>query len=623
MKKVLFFVAALLFFVTAIANPSFADSEYTFKDVSETHWAKDEISSMVQLGVIEGYANNTFQPDKKITREEFAKLITSSFYLDLPPADEQPTFVDISVERWSFAAIEAAKDFLTGYYPPSGKAFFDPKGMATREDVAVALVKILGYQPNDLINEWILNRFRDEHLISPNVKTYIALAVENKLMVGDHNKNFNPEKGLTRSEAAVLLYRAIKGAVGDGQQELKLNVSAPETISSPSFYITGDTANNAKVYINNKEVEVTSGQFRIGFRLSEEGAYTYKITARIAGGKSETITKKVTFQKGAPSLEVTGVPEKTSKQVITVNWKVKDDNDAYPTVYVNGKKQSGSNNSSSTQISLEEGVNEITVEAENAAGKTTKVVKKVIFTGEGPQIVVQNVPNKTDKEYLTLNWTVTDANDNKPYVYLNDQLQYGSSSQIKLKKGSNVVTFKAVNKFGKVTEKSYTVVFENEGPTLKVNSIAATTDKQQLTISWTVNDQNDYSPIVTVNNSRMYDTQTSITLKPGLNTITVKATNSHGDSTEETLTVSFEPPAPTLTLKYAPETTNSESISLSWTVDDLNDYSPIVYVNDKVVSSNQLYVTLVSGKNTFKFVASNKFGKNTELIYNVTYNPVQ
>jgi len=68
--------------------------------------------------------------------------------------------------------------------PRSGKAFFDPTGSATREDVAVALVKTLGYQPDDLENENILMWYDDTASVSPNVKTYFALAVEKKLITG-------------------------------------------------------------------------------------------------------------------------------------------------------------------------------------------------------------------------------------------------------------------------------------------------------------------------------------------------------------------------------------------------------------------------------------------------------
>ncbi|MNH38748.1 hypothetical protein D3C79_998280 [compost metagenome] len=80
-----------------------------------------------------------------------------------------------------------------------------------------------------------------------------------------------------------------------------------------------------------------------------------------------------------------------------------------------------------------------------------------------------------------------------------------------------------------------------------------------------------------------------------------------------------------LTLGYAPETTQSSSITLDWSVTDLNDSSPKIYVNDMLMSSysNQTSVTLKPGENIFKIVASNSYGKTSEIIYKVIYKPAE
>ncbi len=49
-----------------------------------------------------------------------------------------------------------------------------------------------------------------------------------------------------------MLYRVIKNAAGDGKQTLTLNVDAPESTSSPTFYVTGDVTKGAAVSINNE-----------------------------------------------------------------------------------------------------------------------------------------------------------------------------------------------------------------------------------------------------------------------------------------------------------------------------------------------------------------------------------
>lgn len=700
MKKLLqSFAALFIVFSLAVPGLSSAADNSPFKDVGGTFWAKDEINNLAKLGIIGGYPDKTFKPGSPVTREEFAALIARAFYLDLPGSNATASFSDVSNSRWSFAAIEASKEFLTGYYTPSGKSFFDPTSNATREDVAVALVKALHYQPDELQDSDILDRFYDSDDVSPNIRTYMALAVEKKLITGYQNGMLKPGGSITRAESAAMLYRVIKGAAGDSQEQLVLNVSAPDTVSSPTFYISGDVTKGATVTINDKDVEVVQGQFRIGFRLEEEGTYTYTVSARLPGGKTQSVTKTIRYEKGAPVLTVTGVPESTDQRTIKVSWTVKDENDSNPIVTVNGERQSSYYNSAT--VELEEGDNTITVTATNSAGKSAEVVKHVVFQGGGPVLKVQDIPATVSKDSVTVSWIVTDKNDSYPKVYLNGELVYGTSSTVSLKEGANTITVKAVNSLGKSTVVTKTVVLSGGAPDLKVDPLPATTDKDSITVSWRVQDSNDSNPKVYVNDELQYGSSTSVRLvqgdnsivvravnklgktsevtqkvtfassgpvltvgaipettnkdsiqvswtasdkndsypkvylngqqqygssttvdlKTGTNTLQFKATNSLGQSTEVTRTIVFEPSAPNLTLGYVPETTNASSFTLTWKVSDDNDYSPKVYVNDELMYSSSTTVNLKDGANTFKIVASNSYGKTTTVNCTITYTP--
>ncbi|GBG08492.1 hypothetical protein PAT3040_03077 [Paenibacillus agaridevorans] len=618
------FLAAIL--VLTILNPTGANAELGgtgFKDVSETYWAADEINNLVSIGVLRGFEDNTFKPEAPVTREQFAQIITLAFQLDLP-TDQTQSFTDVSTTRWSHKPVEAAKPFLTGYTSPNGKAFFLPAAKATREDVAVALVKTMNYLPDDLENPNILNRFYDGDLISPNLRTYLALAVEKKLLTGYTDNTIRPEDPVTRAQAAALVYRVIKGAAADNQTALQLNVDAPETVSSPTVYISGDVNKGAQVFINNKEAEVVQGQFRVGIQLEAEGVYTYTISARIPGGKTETVTKQVKYEKGAPTLEVKGVPESTDKQTITVSWTVKDANDHSPAVYINGEKQSSY--SSSATIKLEEGENTLTFRAENSAGKYTLVTKRVAFLTGGPELIVPDLPASTDQENVTVTWTVKDKNDNSPQVYVNEiqQSSYSNSTKVQLKEGQNTITVRATNNLGKTTLVTKTITFNVGSATLSVGALPETTDKETVTVNWTVKDPNDSSPQIFVNDTAQgsYYSYTTINLQPGDNTITVRAVNKLGKSSEVTKVITFNPPAPTLTLLRAPEASSSSSVTISWSTADKNDYSPIVYIGEERQYSSSKSLSLKEGPNTFIISSTNKYGKTVTVTYNVTYTPV-
>ncbi|MEK8132600.1 S-layer homology domain-containing protein [Paenibacillus filicis] len=592
----------------AAGNVNF--TQINFVDISETYWANSAIMDLAKSQVISGYEDGSFKPEKYVTREEFASLIAKTFYLDLPSSNSKPTYYDVTPDRWSFSYIEASKDFLTGYYPPSGKAIFNPTTDATREDVAVALVKTLGYQPDELKDERILERkFYDLGSISPNLRTYVALAVEKQIFDGYPNGTFRGDKQVTRAEVASLLHRVIKNATADGNTGIHLDVIVPETTSSDSFYVSGETTKGATVTINGREVEVYQGQFKEGVRIDKgEGTYQVVVVSRIPGGKSKTVTKEIKYEKGAPTLTVKDIPEQTEKQNVTISWSVSGDNN--PVVYVNDEAQSSW--ASGKTIELQEGSNTITVKAVNSLGKATTVTKKIIFNTGGPVLKVADVPETTDKQSVIVSWSVTDKNDSSPKVYINDELQsYTTSKTISLVEGVNTIVFKATNGLGKSTTITKTISLGTGAPTLKLGEVPSSTELERVNVSWSVTDKNDSYPKVYINNEvQLYTTSKSIVLEPGENILVFKATNSNGKEVSITKNIIFNPPAPKLTLGYIPNTTSNNKVSITWTVVDKNDSYPKVYVNDELQSySSSTSINLVKGANPIKVVATNKYGK--------------
>ena len=57
-----------------------------------SHWAKDEIESLVRRGIISGYSNKTFRPDNNISRAEFLILLSRVYDWNLPSDGEDVKF---------------------------------------------------------------------------------------------------------------------------------------------------------------------------------------------------------------------------------------------------------------------------------------------------------------------------------------------------------------------------------------------------------------------------------------------------------------------------------------------------------------------------------------------------
>lgn len=212
MRKVLAVLLVVAILLTAFPAMVMAQSEQKkseFTDVDKDHWAYESVKSIVEAGIMEKDSKGRFNPGATVSRGEFAVLMVK--VLDLPLINpQQGTFLDIPKTSKYFKYVETAKYYLTGYRTTQGDSF-RPEEPSVREDIAVALVKALGYQPINNYNA-ILKDYKDLDEISPNLRSYVASVVDNKIMVGtgtDEKKQFSPQLNVTRAEVAQLIFNMI------------------------------------------------------------------------------------------------------------------------------------------------------------------------------------------------------------------------------------------------------------------------------------------------------------------------------------------------------------------------------------------------------------------------------
>lgn len=220
MKRAFALLLSVLMFLTAI--PFVGAASTSFSDVPRSHWAYKEITEMAAKGIIKGYDDRTFRPNNQVTRAEFAKIMIAAADVNIQKNSVSPTFKDVPRSHWAFYYVEYAKPYLTGY--KSGSTYtYKPDQSAVREDIAVALVRLLGYDKKYKADLDQLKNFRDQNEISSALRPYIAIALQTDLMKG-YNSYFRPQDPITRAEAASLLYRAIL----DRDDETKVVFPNPE-----------------------------------------------------------------------------------------------------------------------------------------------------------------------------------------------------------------------------------------------------------------------------------------------------------------------------------------------------------------------------------------------------------
>jgi len=86
----------------------------SFTDVSAGKWYNAAVSTLANAGVIDGYKDGTFKPDRAITRAEFIKLVVAMYGVS---ENASASFTDLSASNWAYKyiATAAAKGWITGY----------------------------------------------------------------------------------------------------------------------------------------------------------------------------------------------------------------------------------------------------------------------------------------------------------------------------------------------------------------------------------------------------------------------------------------------------------------------------------------------------------------------------
>lgn len=183
------------------------------------HQMESELNYWIQKGVIKPDAKGNYNPNKAVTRGEFASYLSRALNL---PVSNKYTFKDLKANSSLTIEIQnaAGAGILSGY--PDGT--FRPNDKITRQQMAGMIYKAFRYM--DLPVQTIDMKFKDQAKISPNFRDAVSASVNLNIIRGDHQKNgiyFKPQNSATIAHAAAFLFRMNAAA----------EVLKPETPSEP------------------------------------------------------------------------------------------------------------------------------------------------------------------------------------------------------------------------------------------------------------------------------------------------------------------------------------------------------------------------------------------------------
>jgi len=192
-------------YIIALTQRGVPPDVIAFSDVPPTYWAAPYIIALTQRGVLGGFPGGTFQPDKPVTRAEFAGIVSKAF--DQAPTQPSLQFEDIAPTYWANAAIE--KSVQTGFMNGYPGEVFRPDQPILLSQLQVALITGLNL-PTPANPEQVVGKYADAQEVPKWAVDKVAAAIESGLVTNypDSNK-LNPNRSATRADAAALVYEAL------------------------------------------------------------------------------------------------------------------------------------------------------------------------------------------------------------------------------------------------------------------------------------------------------------------------------------------------------------------------------------------------------------------------------
>ncbi|MBO9597380.1 MAG: glycosyl hydrolase 53 family protein [Cohnella sp.] len=180
----------------------------TFADVPAAHWASKAIASLASKLIVAGTGDNRFEPERAVTRAEFATMLSRS--LRLPTATKASPFKDVPSTASYAEAIHAA--YAAGIVQGTGKgASFAPNRTITRQEMAVMVLRAYHYlrpEAAPVSDNALL--FADAARIESWAKPAVEQTVSLGLLKGRDGDRFAPMATLTRAEAAQVAFALLK-----------------------------------------------------------------------------------------------------------------------------------------------------------------------------------------------------------------------------------------------------------------------------------------------------------------------------------------------------------------------------------------------------------------------------
>ncbi len=206
---------------------------FAFSDIQITNPIYMSTTYLSTVKVISGYDDGSFKPDNIINRAEALKLILVATDEEIKPI-EISKFKDVPKDAWfaKYINYAADKEFVSG---DDATGLFVPDRTVNRAEFLKMLIKAFDIDTS----KYVLNVVSKDVPEDAWFASYINFATKFQIMDRDAEDKSYPDKGLTRGEAAEMIFKMLKKGQGLDPQIL-LNLTEAHLLKTLSFIEEGN-----------------------------------------------------------------------------------------------------------------------------------------------------------------------------------------------------------------------------------------------------------------------------------------------------------------------------------------------------------------------------------------------
>lgn len=298
-----------------------------FKDVSKEDWYYEAVLYNYRSEIILGLNDTTYAPENKFTRGMLVTIIHRMENEEIVSLKNK--FPDVFENDYYYEAVKWAteKGIIHGY----GDGTFKPNKNITREEILVILRNYSEYKGLNVNIDYFNCRFMfgDGSKVSSYAIESVEWAISKGIITGYSNDNtIKPQATATRAEASSIIYKYCSRHSGYYKKLYKITPSennitvenglyTPVTVTFSNY----DLANyNIRILKDNKSI------VDISWEESDSGEIIYKIYGKAEGNCVITITDYNISEVFAtinvtvtPKVSVTGITINKEKSDIKIN----------------------------------------------------------------------------------------------------------------------------------------------------------------------------------------------------------------------------------------------------------------------------------------------------------------